>query len=334
MEQSHRIGKAARLIEYLIRLAGLRRKSVKDIANYNQCLWLHEVPKQKGCFIQIWGSSKEYDDSVWLEVQSRREPPLPKIPNLCQDWVDIDALHKKTDVPLLKETINRQVDNENWTEDSDQPQFFLKPEFLKDHPDVQKKWEQYVEQNWMSWVEHHNEWESIQKVYSNLFSIHQDQLKQGEEYELVVGLGLLTWQTPENQQLQRHLLVATASLEFESRLGKFTVRPHPDGANLRVELDMLESYQPPKAEEIAKEGLIIAEDNPWDRNSTEGVLKELVHSIDSKGEYNYRLEAQSPRSIDKPVVEYAPALILRKRSVRGLTETLQKLNFDLLPHRY
>ena len=76
MEKSQRIDKAARLIEYLTRLADLRRKSVKDIANYNQVLWLHDVPKHRGCFTQVWGGNKDYDDSVWLEVQSRREPSI------------------------------------------------------------------------------------------------------------------------------------------------------------------------------------------------------------------------------------------------------------------
>jgi len=329
MEQSHRIDKATRLIEYLTRLADLRRKSVKDIANYNQVLWLSDVPKLKGCFTRAWGSNKEYDDSIWLEVQSRREPALPKIPNLCQEWVDQESLYKKTDVPLLKETIVRQVKNENWTEDSDQPQFFSESVNLADHTNVVKKWEQYVEQKWMPWVEEHTEWESIQKVYSKLFTIYQEQLKLGEEYELVVGMGLLTWHMPDNQQLQRHLLVATVSLDFDSRLGKFTVRPNSDGANLRPELDMLENDQPPKAEESAKKRLITAEDNPWARNTTDGVLKELIHTIDSKGEYHDRLRTENSRTTEKPSVEYAPALILRKRSVRGLTEILRKLKANI-----
>ena len=329
MEKSQRIDKAARLIEYLTRLADLRRKSVKDIVNYNQVLWLHDIPKKRGCFTQIWGGNSDYDDSVWLEVQSRREPPVPKIPNMCQDWVDQEALYRKTDVPLLRDAIVRQVENENWSEDSDQPQFFSEIDRLADHPDVSKKWEQYVEQKWISWSEEHNEWESIQKVYTRLFTIYQEQVKLGEEYELIVGAGLLTWQTPETHQIQRHLLVATASLEFESRLGKFTVRPNADGASLRPELEMLEGNQPPKAEEIAKEGLRAAEDNPWDRSSTDGVLKGLVHSIDSKGEYDERLVSKASRNSDKPIVEYAPALVLRKRSVRGLTEILRKLKIQI-----
>ncbi|MCJ7561141.1 AAA domain-containing protein, partial [Candidatus Bathyarchaeota archaeon] len=151
-------------------------------------------------------------------------------------------------------------------------------------------------------------------------------MRLGEEYELVLGLGLLTWQTPSNQRVRRHLVVANATLEFEARLGKFTVRPNPDGANLRPELDMLDiEEQPARAEEAAKTGLANAEDDPWDKNCIEGVLKALVHSINTLGEYDDRLEPKTAQYSEKPIVEYSPALILRKRSIRGLTEVIKRI---------
>jgi hypothetical protein len=122
------------------------------------------------------------------------------------------------------------------------------------------------------------------------------------------------------------LIVADAILEFEARLGKFTVRPHTEGAKLRPELDMLDiEEQPARAEETAKFSLNGAEDDPWERGCIEGVLQALVHSISSQGEYDNSLNAKSIRASAKPTVEYAPALILRKRSSKGLTETLKRI---------
>jgi hypothetical protein len=143
---------------------------------------------------------------------------------------------------------------------------------------------------------------------------------------LVLGIGLLTWQTPSNQRVRRHLVVANALLEFEARLGKFTVRPNHDGANLRPELDMLDiEEQPARAEEEAKNGLNKAADDPWDKSCIEGILSALVHSINPHGEYHDRIEAKKPQYSAKPTVEYAPALILRKRSAKGLTEILKRI---------
>lgn len=315
--------KAIRLIEYLTRVASLRTKIIRDVSDYSQTLWLHKIPKEKGCFTQAWGPDEEYDQDIWIEIQTSHEPELPKVPEVCLDWVNRNTLRKTNDFPELLNKITRQIENPEWEEGRDQPQFISQPFTLQAHPEVQAAWDRFVEQRWMPWAEEHQKWESVHKVYSTLFAIYQEQLRLGEEYELVLGIGLLTWKTPSNQRVRRHLVVANALLEFEARLGKFTVRPNPDVANLRPELDMLDiEEQPARAEEAAKNGLIEVADDPWNKDCVEGILKALVHSINPHGEYHDRLEAKNPEYTAKPSVEYTPALILRKRSIKGLTEIL------------
>jgi very-short-patch-repair endonuclease len=195
-----------------------------------------------------------------------------------------------------------------------------------DHPDVQQAWDSYVQEKCLPWKNEHNAWKKVQEVYSVLFAIHQEQLRLGEEYELVLGLGLLTWQTPTGQRVRRHLIVADAILAFEARLGRFTVRPHPEGANVRPELDMLDIQdQPARAEENAKRSLAAANDDPWDKGCVEGVLLALVHSLKSHGDYDESLSPKNSRHSGKPLVEYAPALILRKRSAKGLSDILKRI---------
>src|SRR5262249_12576958 len=83
--------------------------------------------------------------------------------------------------------------------------------------------------------------------------------------------------------------------------------------------------QPARAEEVAKSSLANAEDDPWEKDCIEGVLQALVHSINSQGAYDSALKAKSFPVFDRPMVQYAPAIILRKRSARGLTETLKRI---------
>jgi very-short-patch-repair endonuclease len=318
--------KAIRLIEYLLRLASLRTKLVRDITDYERVLWLSEIPQQEGCFTQAWGRDEDFDSDIWIEVQAQREPELPAIPHKCEGWIDKSSLRNKNDLPeLLPERI-KESKNPEWREGTDQSEYISATEYLKDFPEIQKAWDRYLEERWLPWVEDHNAWESVHEVYSKLFAIHQEQLRLGEEYELILGLGLLTWQTPSGQRVRRHLIVADAVLEFEARLGKFTVRPHPEGAKLRPELDMLDvEEQPIRAEETAKASLADSGDDPWDKGCTEGVLQALVHSINPQGEYVETLKKGDIRASEKPVVEYAPALILRKRSAKDLTETLKRI---------
>ena len=56
-----------------------------------------------------------------------------------------------------------------------------------------------------------------------------------------------------------------------------------------------------------------------------GVLKALVHSFDTQGAYSDSLDATEVPFRENPVVAYAPALILRKRSAKGLTDTLKRI---------
>ncbi len=44
--------KAVRLVEYLLRLASLRSKLVRVLADYENVLWIGDIPRQRGCFIQ------------------------------------------------------------------------------------------------------------------------------------------------------------------------------------------------------------------------------------------------------------------------------------------
>jgi len=318
--------KAVRLLDYLLRLTSLRTKLIRDVNEYEKVLWLSDVPRERGCFTQAWGRDEEHEPDEWLEVQSRREPELPTVPAQCKEWLNHSALRHKDDLPELLPEITRQIQNPDWYEGSDQPETIPHTERLEDHPDIQQAWDRYVEDKWLPWTEDHNAWEKVHKVYSSLFAIHQEQLRLGEEYELVLGLGLLTWQTPTGQHVRRHLIVADANLEFEARLGKFTVRPHPEGAKLRPELDMIDiEEQPARAEETVKASLAAVEDDPWEKGCVEGVLQALVHSISPQGVYENSLEAKNIRASAKPIVEYAPALILRKRSAKGLTETLKRI---------
>ena len=318
--------KVVRLLDFLLRMASLRTKLTRDIAEYENVLWLSSIPHERGCFTQAWGRDEEHETDEWLEVQNRREPELPLRPAQIKDWVNESAIRNKNSLPELLPKIPRQLPNPGWSEGSNQSKKIPHNERLEDHPEVQRAWDRYVEEKWLPWTEEHNVWEKVHKVYSSLFSIHQSQLRLGEEYELVLGLGLLTWQTPTGQRVRRHLVVADAILEFDARQGIFTVRPHTEGAKLRPELDMLDIQQrPARAEESAKASMTAADDDPWEKGCVEGVLEALVHSINSEGDYDNSLVAKIGRATAKPIVEYAPAIILRKRSARGLTETLNRI---------
>ncbi len=101
--------KVVRLVDYLLRLATLSTKLIRDIAEYEKVLWVSDVPHEWGCFTQAWGRDEEHEPDEWLEVQNRQEPELPAIPPSCKDWVNLSALRNKNDLPELLPQITRQI---------------------------------------------------------------------------------------------------------------------------------------------------------------------------------------------------------------------------------
>ena len=317
--------KVIRLVDYLTQFAELQSKTVRDVEEYQKVFWINDVPRQKGCFTQAWGCDEAHNLDVWVEIQSRDEPGLPAVPDVCKDWVNPASLRNKSDIPELPDEITEQIENPDRSEDFEQLEIIPATKRLENHPEIQRAWDSYVEGKWLSWRDEHNDWEKIKSVYSDFFVIRQEQIRLGEEYELVLALGLLMWQTPSKQRIRRHLLVADAILEFEAELGKFILKPHTEGAKIRPELDMLDIDERPA--DVVKRVTDDLKDkyDPWEKNIIDGTLRSVVHSLDSQGEYRDCLDARDVEVLDKPIVVHAPALILRKRSAKGRTEALKRI---------
>ncbi|MCA9469849.1 MAG: AAA family ATPase [Nitrospira sp.] len=318
-----------RLIDYLQKLAALRSNIVRDVGSYQNILWLHEIPHEKGCETLAWGTNEDVGTDIWLEVQKTNEPGLPQVPESIKQWVKSETLKNTDDFPELHSTIT--VQGEMKASEENPPPICYEERKLEDYPDIQQKWHRYLDEQWVPWADLHHRWEAVQRVYTKLFVIHQDQQRLGEEYELILGLGLLTWKTPTGHTVCRHLITARAYLEFESKLGRFTVGPDPDGAKLCAELDMLDATEQPfQAQKLSNEGLKSADEDPWNRSSVDSVLHSLAKVLGALGEYHPdSLEVHQARAENKPVVEFAPALILRKRSLRGLQEILNKMQIQI-----
>ena len=325
--------KAIKLLDYLIELERLQLKIVRDLKDYQNVLWLSEIPDDSECcFTRAWGKSEDFDEDVWIYIKKYNEPVLDRIPQICEKWIDRLALENTKDIPELLPSIiiQEKVKNPDAEPENSQIDEFIianKTIFLIDYPEVSEKWDEFIESKWFSWVDLYQKWQSVQRVYAKLFSIYQEQQKLGEQYELILGLGFLSWRSPSDHITKRHLITAKALLTFEARLGKFTVRPAMDGAEMIVELDMLDiEDQPLNLKQTVMEGLLTAKDNPWDHSSIDSVLKVIANSLADKGQGEYYDTLKNQKSAEeKPIVEFAPALILRKRSIRGLEQTLKKI---------
>lgn len=324
-EEKKTPGKTIRLVEYLAAIARINAKIVRTLDDYRKIFWIHSIPHEpKHCFTQVWGQEDEHDGDVWIEIKKFQEPELPKIPSKCLDWAKQETLRNTNDLPELYNSIVVERTEEN--PETREEITVAGTLYLENFPDIQQAWDDYLEKHWMPWTELYNRYTSVQKVYADLFYIYQEQQKLGEQYELVFCKGLLNWKTSSGHDVRRHIIVCKASLEFEPHLGKFTVKQAIDGNQVDIELDMLDVQdQPQNVHQLVEDGHKAIGANLWERANIDAVLTSIANSLADRGQGEYhadRLEPKQGSSTKKPSVEFAPALILRKRSMRGLEQLL------------
>lgn len=305
--------RAARLALYLRDLVNLRWLKVRDCQKYDEAVWLGDVPRLDRFTCGAWSDSGNRD--VWLSARKEAEAPPPTPPDICAPWYDARVLGDSGKEPALREA---------WAPPEDQGGGFR---HLRDEPRVQEAWLRYLIEVWQPWAARHQAWQGGQKIYDALLRIYRKQQRRAEEFELVLGVGLLSWQTPSEQRVSRHLVVARADLAFEPQTGEVSVQAHPEGAALRAEWDMLEpTEQPlPIPSKAIEEVLAKAANDPWDA-AVLTALESCVHAIDGRGTFSEQLGRPSAAPGRVAVVTLAPALILRRREQRSMLRLLDGIS--------
>ncbi len=299
--------KILRLVDFLSALSHLSAKVIRSIDDYHKKMWISEIPREKNCYTRVWGPNEEHSDDVWIEIKKFPEPPLPKIPDKCRDWVDHDTLRNIKDIPLLKESIC--VIREEQSDETNEKFSSQLNLSLNDFPEIQKAWEEYIDKEWLLWTEKYARYSAVQKVYADLFYIYQEQQRLGEQYELILCFGLLTWRSHGGYETKRHLISAKASLSFEPHRGIFTVSPSADGDQVEVEFDMLDTGDLPSDSQKLKEEGRKLRDNLWERASVDGLLSAIANSLSDDGQGEYFADHKEPISNigSKPIVGICPS---------------------------
>lgn len=316
--------KAVRIFKFLRDLALLKTKMVRDLAEYENVVWFHDVPEYKGCLSVLGPESDKLQYSTWLEIQQSPEPRRPTIPSSCEKWLGEDTSEDDPHAePLLRDEIN--TDNSVSSVDpSSRTQ--KQTELLLDHPEILREWEHWKQDSWRPWVETHINWMAADKIYFQLFSIYQQLKKLGERYELLLGLGLLTWETPNNQVIRRHIIVGDANLSFDAYRAKFELQAAPEGVKLHLETDMIEQRYLPSLEQLKQiESLLsLTEESPWNKDEIDKILKSLINSISPHGIYSYSY-CPPDKPTKEPTVTFAPAIILRTRTQRSQIQCINNI---------
>lgn len=327
--------KYLQIFNYLLDFSKLRSVPVRDIESsdtqYPEKIWFSDIP-QDDIFDCVTFPNHNQSSEYWLQINKPKtepkEPIFPELTESLDDWVEKYSLLNLDSIPTLKESI--QQNN--------------KEIFLADNLNVISEFKTYLNDAWLvdkiSYREklnkyeiEHSKYEKQSKIYKQFFSLYNKVQQFGDEFELVIGIGLLNFKEDMDSPLIcRHIFTSKAEITFDS-----TIRILPSVVNeIEIETDAIidlvtqfESSNIIDATQLAfallKKQNILS--SPFDPQIND-VLQLFSNRIRSDG--NSIDEIFKPYEVPKkPTVYFAPALILRKRNTRSFGALYEKIISDI-----
>ena len=284
--------KYLQIFNYLLEFSKLRSNPVRDIESsdtqYPDIVWFADIP-QCEIFDCITFPNYNQDADYWLKINKPKEEPLPPIfPRLSDalsDWIVKDSLIDENAIPILKGN--------------------------PDNPEIESEFQNYLNNKWIDDLEFYKkefrtyetklaEYESQVKTYKHFFSVYNKAQQFGEEYELIVGAGLLHFQeTASTPLICRHILTTKVEIDFNEKSFDITVSPTVE-SELKIETDSIldleeifESHNILEAEKLAQK--IISENeetNPFSEITKQALLG-FAKRFDVDGDYQNDLAKSS-----------------------------------------
>lgn len=320
------VRRAVDLFTFLGKSQGLLERPVRVVDKYEEVVWFGDLPDHSA--IQSAHRIAALTSDAPLLV-ANRVPKIdpPKLPAELIDWVDGD-LGKAGHEPSLREAIYVdapvvEIEGEDEDED-DEPAPERHRVELADCPEVSEAFETWMA-DWRLWSERELRDVVARDVYKELFAIHLKATDHSEEFELVAGIGCLSWRPEAHEQVRRHVATAPIGIDFDQSSGQLTVRQLQAQEAVTVELDMLDPAVFPSHNKVedAKHAAAVYEGHLLDQPAIGAICRRVINVLDSAAQYDEDGVA-APQGTE-PRGAFAPAIILRRRTNRGMVKIYEQI---------
>lgn len=315
------------IFRFLAEAEESKTRPVRTLDGAAGTVWFEELPDAPEVAVMLDGAL-DTEEPAWLTLARPEREDAPHPDPLLAPWIDETRIRdfKQTRAPHLRRRIEPEFPD--WSRGIPLDKTYHE---LDDHPkreEIEKRYAAW-EQEWQAWAERRRAIDPVVRLYDRLHKMHEDAANLGEAYELVLGLGRLTWQTTTGQRVERHLVTHRATLHLDPATGTLTAAPDPTGTGLELEEGMLEGAQhvPGAVREQIVDTLEGASDvtDPAHLDAVHTALRSWANAAHSAGGYAPTVERVRPRTLDVPQVGLTPALVLRERNRRSTMDALKAI---------
>lgn len=319
---------AYRVFRFLAEAEQTRLRPVRTLGTAHRLLWFDELPADSDGVTS--GLLDPSASQTWLRVARtyREEPPEPA--GLLAPWIDSHAIRRYENPapPRLREQAVLVAGEADGFEHPE-PRSIA----LDDHGERDRIRREYASWStaWTQWAERERRAAGAIRLYENLYRMREEIEDLGESYELVLGVGYLTWQSGE-QPVRRHLVVRRMVITLDSD-GTLTLAPDPEAPGFVLEEDMLDADQ--RIDEDTREQIRAELDECAAHTGLEGVehlhgaLREWSIEAAADARYSDSLARQSDQVSPTPRITFAPALVLRERTRHNQLKALRAITANL-----
>ena len=332
--------KYLQIFNYLLEFSKLRSNRVRDIENsetlYPNIIWFADIPNNP-LFDCITFPNFNKESDYWIRInkpkQEPQKPEFPSLPTLLNDWIEKGSLTDENNIPQLKSEILKNG----------------KTLLLLDSPQIEKEFQDYLNNKWTDDLELYKaeyedyeiklkEFEKFSIIYQNFFTIFNKAQRFGEEFELIVALGLLNFKENENTPLIcRHILTSKVEITFEFSNRQSVIKVLPTIENdIQIEtdaiIDLSVQFESGNIIESEKRVVEFLKENNLSDNIFDKQIKDALQIFSSRlrSDGNFIDELDKPKKLSsKPTIYYSPSLILRKRNTRSFTALYEKIIKDI-----
>jgi very-short-patch-repair endonuclease len=304
------IATTASLVEFLRDVAMARQKRVVDVDSYEQVLWLDDLPDE------VMPNHEAGPGDTLFTIARHRPAAPPPPPAMLTGWLDKDELtNSSLKAPTLKDHGSAWVDVR-------QPDGSLgtvsRQVSRAEVPGILDKYEDWLP-SWKAWAARDRKLKPYRDCYNALAKAAHIMAEQEDQYELVLGFGLLAWRSPSGTVVRNHLMTTRLVAVVDAARDEVRVIIDPDAptrAQDREVLDGEPGYDPVRVDQV------------HDQIRDETVVTPLVdgealvrtwaeRALDAHTEYISEWKPLTEVG-PNPVVRLAPAVVLRKRERASL----------------